>query len=109
MSAFEHYAMGIPMFVPSYELLIKWKTEGRDVLNELEFRNNLNTPVKDEWIKLADWYDEENMPGVILFDSINHLHELVATYNQEEVTSIMKEFYPKKKEKVISLWEDMLR
>ena len=109
MSAFEHYAMGIPMFVPSYELLIKWKTEGRDVLNELEFRNNLNTPVKDEWIKLADWYDEENMPGVILFDSIEHLYELIDTYNQEEVTSIMKEFYPKKKEKVISLWEDMLR
>jgi hypothetical protein len=48
------------------------------------------------------------MPGVILFDSINHLHELVATYDQEEVTSIMKEFYPKKKEKVISLWEDVL-
>ena len=108
MSSFEHYAMGIPMFVPSYDLLIDWKTQGRNVLSELEFCNNLNQPVKDEWIKLADWYDKDNMPGVMLFDSIDHLHELIDTYDQEAVTNEMKDFYGKKKERTIALWEEVL-
>lgn len=108
MSSFEHYAMGIPMFVPSYDLLINWKAQGRNVLSELEFCNNLNQPLKDEWIKLADWYDKDNMPGVMLFDSINHLRELIDTYDREAVTSEMKETYGKKKERTISLWEEVL-
>ena len=108
MSAFEHYAMGVPMFVPSYDLLTKWKNEGRHVLSELEFENNLNKPVKDEWIKLADWYDKDNMPGVMLFDSVEHLYELINTYDREEVTSTMKNSYDDKKRRVISLWEETL-
>ena len=108
MSSFEHYAMGIPMFVPSYDLLIDWKTQGRNVLSELEFCNNLNQPVKDEWIKLADWYDKDNMPGVMLFESIDHLHELIDTYDREAVTNEMKESYEKKKERTIALWEEVL-
>ena len=108
MSAFEHYAMGIPMFVPSCDLLVKWKNQGRHVLSELEFVNNLNKPVKDSWIQLADWYDEENMPGVMLFDSVDHLYELINTYDQEKVTSIMKDSYVGKKERVVSLWEETL-
>lgn len=109
MSAFEHYAMGIPMFVPSFNLLMKWKQEGRHVLSELEFVMNLNSPPKDEWIQLADWYDTDNMPGVMLFDNIEHLHELIGSYDQESVTKSMKDFYQIKKEKVISLWKDTIQ
>jgi hypothetical protein len=109
MSSFEHYAMGIPMFVPSYDLLIKWKNEGRNVLSELEFVNNFNQPPKDEWIQLADWYDEENMPYIQLYDSIEHLSEILDSYNQEEITSKMREFYPRKKEKTLSLWKETLQ
>jgi len=77
-------------------------------LSELEFKNNLNKPVKDEWIKLADWYDKNNMPGVMLFDSVEHLYELINTYDREEVTSTMKNSYDDKKRRVISLWEETL-
>lgn len=108
MSSFEHYAMGIPMFVPSYDLLINWKKQGRHVLSELEFCNNLNQPVKDDWVKLADWYDEDNMPGVMLFDSIEHLHELIDTYDREEVTEKMKNFYEIKKNRTVDLWKEVL-
>lgn len=108
MSAFEHYAMGIPMFVPSYDLLIKWKNEGRNVLSELEFVNNLNSSPNDEWIKLADWYDTNNMPGVMLFESISHLHHLIDTYDREMVTKTMKDFYLTKKEKTLSLWKETI-
>lgn len=109
MSAFEHYAMGIPMFVPSYDLLMKWKKTGRSVLTELEFVSNLNSPPKDEWIKLADWYDNTNMPGVMLFDSVEHLHELIDTYDREKITKTMKDFYKIKKEKVLSLWKETIK
>lgn len=108
MSAFEHYAMGIPMFVPSYELLLSWKQQGRSVLSELEFPSNLNNSPKDEWLQLADWYDSSNMPGVMMFDSIPHLHELIDTYDREKVTKQMKDFYVVKKEKVISAWRETL-
>ena len=108
MSAFEHYAMGIPMFVPSYDLLLSWKNQGRNVLSELEFVHNLNSPPKDEWIRLADWYDTENMPGVMLFDSIPHLHELINTYDREKITAQMKDFYTSKKQRVISMWKETL-
>lgn len=108
MSAFEHYAMGIPMFVPSYELLTRWKKEGRDVLGELEFPNNLNHNLQDEWIRLADWYDEENMPHVIFFDSIEQLHQKINIFDRAETTSNMKNFYFKKKNKIKKMWTEAL-
>jgi len=108
MSSFEHYAMGIPMFVPSYTLLRQWKDEGKHVLSELEFVNNLNAPVKDDWLQLADWYDSDNMPGIQLFDSVDHLYELLDTYDQKEITATMKTAYAKKKVQVLELWKEIL-
>lgn len=109
MSAFEHYAMGIPMFVPSYDLLMSWKRQGRDVLSELQFPGNLNTPLSDEWVRLADWYDTDNMPGVMLFDSVKHLHELLDSHDRVKVTEQMKKFHAAKKIKVVTMWRETLR
>jgi len=109
MSAFEHYAMGIPMFVPSCELLLRWKREGKSVLTELEFNNNYNLNLNDDWISLADWYDKENMPHVVLFDNIDHLHEILNDFEGGEITRNMKNFYFKKKNKIKKMWQEMLR
>jgi len=109
MSAFEHYAMGIPMFGPSYDLLMSWKRQGRDVLSELQFPGNLNTPLSDEWVRLADWYDTDNMPGVMLFDSVKHLHELLDSHDRVKVTEQMKKFHAAKKIKVVTMWRETLR
>jgi hypothetical protein len=108
MSAFEHYAMGIPMFVPSHKLLVHWKNSGRNVLSELEFPNNINSDLDDEWIGYADWYDTNNMPGVMIFDSVEHLKELLNTYDRTQITNQMKEFYKVKKQNVLNLWKETL-
>ena len=108
MSAFEHYAMGIPMFVPSPALLKKWKQTGRHVLNEVEFCDNLNGPVPDEWIDLADWYDIGNMPGVMQFNSLDHLSTQLDNYDRESITNIMKSAHKAKKARAIAAWSDVL-
>jgi hypothetical protein len=108
MSAFEHYAMGIPIFVPSYSLLMEWKKQGKNVLSELSFSNNINNNYNDEWIKLSDWYDVENMPHVMIFESIEHLNYLIDTYDQKQITENMKKFHKIKKEKVLKLWEEII-
>jgi hypothetical protein len=109
MSAFEHFAMGIPMFVPSYDLLIKWKNENRDVLNELQFNNNLNKNIKDEWIKLADWYDETNMPGVQMFESLEHLNWLIDNSDYRTITKTMKDRYFLKEKEIKNKWKEILK
>lgn len=108
MSSFEHYAMGIPMYVPSVDLLKKWKADGRGVLCEVEFCDTLNGPVPDEWLGLADWYDTENMPGVMLFDSWEHLRELIDGTDREAVTEQMRAAWRAKKVRVMEQWSEVL-
>lgn len=75
MSAFEHWAMAIPMIVPTPRLLLEWRDAGTPVLGELRFPNSL--PVKDEWLNLSDWYDAHNMPYVEQFDSMKEAADLM--------------------------------
>ena len=109
MSAFEHYAMGIPMFVPSPSLLMKWVAEGRDVLNEVSFPHNLNRGMQLEWIKLADWYDTNNMPFVCQFNSFPELYDLLDSQDRPVVTKLMKDFYLEKKQRVLATWREVLK
>lgn len=82
MSFFEHYQMGIPLFVPTKRLLMELMGQG--ALGEMgECPGPLST-----WLELADCY---TLPYVQQFDSIAALPALIATTNLPEVSHLMLE------------------
>lgn len=79
MSAFEHRAMGVPMFVPSVNCTLDMIADGYPLLSELRFPGGL--PDHRGWLKQADWY---HWRGVRQFDSLDHLRGMLETTTPEQ-------------------------
>ena len=111
MSFFEFYRMGIPMFVPSPQLLTHWHMK-HSVLKERSWNmifdkpgllsavkkhpdykgpmlsdpnDNLNFNSVLEWVKLGDFY---TFPHVQQFDNLTHLVEMVGTTSLQELNVV---------------------
>jgi hypothetical protein len=129
MSIFEQYTSNIPLFFPSINFLkeLRNKFANRGVLSEtswnqvnglspnssifpgLDDPNNykdLETVMK--WVSLSDFYDEENMPHVQLFDSFEHLEELLNSTNLDEVSDKMSQHNLLRRNRVYNSWESIL-
>ena len=134
MSFFEFYRIGIPMFVPSPQLLTHWHMK-HSVLKERSWNmvfnkpglsaikrhsgykglmlsdpnDNLNYNSVLEWVKLADFY---TFPHVKQFDNLTHLVEMVGATSLQElkvVSSRMREFSEKHDATTLETWGRALR
>lgn len=105
MSAFEQYYQNIPLFVPTIDCMKRW---GNNILSELVFQD-CPFKVKDEWLSLADWYDNNNMPYTIKFDSESHLYDMLNNFDFLSISNKMKEFNIERKNKIYSQWEEILK
>lgn len=125
MTIFEEYTSNIPIFFPSKkfgkELLKNNKMFGDltfyryynlkepdDVNNPNSLRNE---KILNMWFDTCDFYDNENMPHVYYFDSIEHLNYLLNSLTLEELVETsnkMKEFNTKRKEMVYSKWSKVM-
>ena len=130
MSLFEYFAMNIPMFVPTLELLVKWQTQHL-IMDELSWNcvlsscnksssisahprsphqldpnDVLNPAALRYWLKFADFYQ---WPGMIYFQDWEDLVEKSLNTNLLEVSAIMREHRRNETQKVLKMWQNILR
>lgn len=130
MSIFEQYTANVPLFFPTYEFMreLRKKHMTHGVMSELSWNQVFNYPSRSamfkgfddpndyanndimmEWVKLSDFYDQENMPHVQLFDSYSSLNEMCHTSNLKQISDNMKEHNIERKIDVYNKWTQVLR
>ena len=131
MSLFEYYAIGIPLFVPSLELLVQWQIKYL-LLDELSWNcvfgrcdeksaivahpnsphrgtdpnDILNTDNLRYWLKFADFYQ---WPGVLFFESWSDLFHQVQHTDFAVVSRTMMNFNAEKYLRVRRAWLEIFR
>ena len=104
MSIFEHYTANMPMFMPSKEFGKFLYKEGKmfdDItfykINKMEEPEDINNPnslrnpeILDRWFDTCDFYDPENMPHIIYFDSFPDLREKLSAFKNNDYQNISK-------------------
>ena len=129
MSIFEQYTANIPLFFPSWKFLytLREAFSANGVLSEtswnqvhrlpsrssvfpgLDDPNNFtNTSGMMNWARLADFYDEENMPHIQYFDSFEHLQKLLQTADTANISKAMREYNHKRKKTIYDAWATIL-
>lgn len=105
MSNFENYTGNIPLFYPTPEFNLELYRKGLS-LSELSW----STTDKDtlEWIKLADYYNEEWMPYITYFNSLYNLKFLIDNINLEGISNKMREFNKVRKARIYEMWTSIL-
>lgn len=132
MSIFELYRMGVPLFVPSPELLVRWhKTHGilkertwagvrgasasgsvlarhaqsTSTITHLDPNDDLHDEAILRWIEFADFYV---WPSVTRFDSWSHLMHLLRTSDFAAISKDMQRYNDVVRRKLRSDWEGIL-
>jgi hypothetical protein len=134
MSITEQYTACIPLFIPSWEFLkeLREKYYNAGVLSELSWNqvrnhqggyfsnstipvntikdpnNYLNNDIMMEWVKLSDFYDEDRMPHIQYFNSFEHLDELLASVNLENISKQMAIQNTLRKKETYEKWNHIL-
>ena len=132
MSLFEYYAMGIPLFFPGKKLLIEfhlkynllcertWNciyhhkeaksllprhAESTSVIETYDPNDDVHVEALEAWLQFADFY---TWPHIVLFDSLEHLVELLKTTDLKEVFAGMAEFSKQRQSDILHRWETIL-
>lgn len=105
MSNFENYTGNIPLFYPSPQFNLELYRKGLS-LSELSWTKTGKDGL--EWIKLADYYNEEWMPHITYFSSLDNLKFLIGNINLEVISDKMKEFNKVRKARIHDMWTSIL-
>lgn len=132
MSIFEQYTANVPLFFPSitflFELMKKYENQimselswnqvhrlpsqsilmGRDLFND---PNNYEGLATSDWQFNCDWYDQQMMPYISYFHSIEGLKK-ISKLKSEELRTIsegMREWNIYRKQLVYEKWEKILK
>ena len=130
MSLFEQYTCNIPLFFPSHKFLSQLRETffRNGVLSELSWNqvhgleskslilkegqdpnNFLDNEVMMEWVRLADYYDQDNMPFIQYFDSFEDLKSLLQNVDLDVISKNMKKHNSFRKEMVYDKWKTILK
>ena len=108
MSIFEYYSANVPMIFPSKTFLTELIRTGKyprigskyfqfkhpDCFNEA--LNTGNSPPVDNfiefWLSRADYYDSNNMPHILFFDSYDELQDIINNTDFMSISSKMVDF-----------------
>lgn len=125
MSIFEHYTANIPLFFPSKGLLLDLTFESYlpGALAEISFNQVFNLPTGSaigpsendpnnykcretlaNWLELADFYDEENMPYITYFDSLDAIKDCIYSVDLGAQSAKIKQFNKSRKAHIHELW-----
>jgi len=129
MSIFELYTSGVPMLFPSRAFLAElYKSHGPEgVLSELSFNqvkgmppgsviacdamdpnNYVNHQVMMQWVEKADYYDLDNMAGLVYFSSFDELEFLLQSLDLDEMHRTMVDHNSVRKQRACLAWETVL-
>jgi hypothetical protein len=126
MSLFEHYAAGMPIYVPERALLKRLMAEHpRDVLGSLSFSQVTGRPaavpataridlndvadpqVVDWYLDRADFYDNARMPQIRCFESWAHLDHLLAGDDPEQTAERMARERAERLASIAAVWDEL--
>jgi hypothetical protein len=62
----------------------------------------------EEWLKYADFYDEEWMPYITYFASFEELDKIVDEVNVNDISNNMKIFNEKRKSLIYDKWNNLI-
>ena len=129
MSIFEYYTSGIPLFCPSKSLMKDlYSKYGNWVLNDLSWNKTFglqpgssidcdsssdpnrydDVEIMSKWIDYSDFYNEEWMPHIVYFDSMDELSIKLDKTDLMDIHSKMMDFNKKRKENIYSLWNNTI-
>jgi hypothetical protein len=77
-----------------------------DRSNDPNAYNNLE--IMDRWIDYSDFYNQDSMPHIVYFDSVEDLLQKLETTNLSEVSEKMSNFNKVKKVNVYEEWNKIL-
>jgi hypothetical protein len=98
MSIFEQYTAGVPLLFPYFNARERFNT----------FLNEAGGQEAIDMRYLSDFYDEEWMPHLKYFDSIEDLHAKINEMDFFSISSNMKEFNKIRKQRIYDLWEEVI-
>jgi len=127
MSFFEHYWLGIPLFVPSKKFLLEL-FDRKLALSSFSWHDKpldgsilppAGTYMPDphtrkgveSWLDTYDFYNESEFPYVTYFDSGEHLQYIVETTSRESLTVTsysMNAHNSKRRERNLAAWKEVL-
>ena len=106
MSIFEQYSANIPLLFPSKRLL-KHMNSLKSIYGELHPKLSVCRDI-EWWINRADYYDEDNMKHIILFDDQEDLVRKINETDFDNISKMMKEHNVTRKCKVYQQWKDVI-
>jgi hypothetical protein len=130
MSIFEQYTSNIPLFFPTKELLFEiYKTSKYNVLKEVSWNAYFNQKSEsfisynqkydpndyhnleavNYWLQYSDFYDNDWMPHITYFSSLEELNSLVDTVDLQKISESMKKFNIGRKEKIYDMWNNLIK
>jgi hypothetical protein len=130
MSIFEYYTSNIPLFVPSKSFMIElYSNFSNYVLSELTWNKTFNLSpssvidcdrendpnsynnidIMRRWIEFSDFYNEDWMPFITYFDSLEELQYKLINTDLKDISSKMKSFNVERKSKIYSLWQEKIK
>lgn len=94
MSMFEHFTGGMPLFFPSKKFMIE-KVNIQSV--SAYWGNKLPTNLeifldKSIWIDLADFYEVFKSPNIYIYDSFEHLIQLLENFEWKDDSEILEKY-----------------
>jgi hypothetical protein len=129
MSIFEHYTANIPLFFPSKNLLmdLAFESDLPGALSEISFNQVFNLPpasavaasdndpnnfrcrkTMENWLDLADFYDDENMPFITYFDSLDAIKDCIRSVDLKEQSTKMQIFNEARKTAIYKHWDAVI-
>jgi hypothetical protein len=130
MSIFEQYTANIPLFFPTKNLLLDlaFNTNLSGALSEISFNqvNNIdsgsiigggeNDPNDykcrnnvEKWLSLADYYDEENMPFINYFNTLDEIQDCIHSVDLNKQSASMKKYNEHRKKMIYARWDAILK
>lgn len=89
MTFFEYLQACIPMIIPSLSLMESWIRTGRLVMGTLsDYDMDQEENLLRDWLPYADYYNDPGVrQGVLYFDSMDQLHDILSNPSLEDILS----------------------
>jgi len=116
MSIFEQYSANIPLFMPSSsflkQLLAKKKIPFNGPYTRKNYSEHLEPMLGEQWyeywVDRADYYDQDNMPYIHFYDSVNDIEGLINSVDTQVTSSRMKAWNKTRQSNVLNKWRELL-